>query len=203
MLNILFQSPIAFIVTALGLLLALTIHEFAHAISADHLGDPTPRQQGRISVNPLAHLDPLGTVMLLIFGFGWGKPVQFDPYNLRSPRRDSAIISLAGPISNILLAVFVSLMAKFILPSYLLPLVHPLIYINIVLAVFNLVPIYPLDGEKILSGILPHNLAIEYAAVMKRYGTIILLLMIFPFFGHSPIFNLISPIIGFITNLLV
>jgi len=203
MLNILFQSPIVFIITTIGLLLAITIHEFAHAAGADCLGDPTPRQQGRLSLNPLAHLDPLGTIMLLVFGFGWGKPVQFDPYNLRSPRRDSAIISLAGPTSNIILAIIISLITKLFLPPSFSILAYPLIYINIILAIFNLVPIYPLDGEKIISGILPRHLAYEYHTIMNRYGIIILLLMIFPFFGQSPIFSLISPVINFVTGLLV
>lgn len=202
MLNLLSTSPLAFAIFAAGLIIAVTIHEFAHAIAADHLGDPTPRSQGRVSLNPLRHLDPLGSLMLLFIGFGWGKPVPFDPYNLENPRRDAALISLAGPASNIALAIIISLVAGFIFPSFS-ALAYPLIYINIVLAVFNLVPIYPLDGQKILSGILPHHTAVEYESVMHRYGTIILLFMIFPFFGSSPVSRLISPVINLFTSFLL
>src|SRR3990167_10568404 len=87
-----------------ALLIALTVHEFSHALVADKLGDPTPRLMKRLSLNPLNHLDPIGTLMLLFFHFGWGKPVPFDPFNLRHPRRDAALISLAGPVSNLILA---------------------------------------------------------------------------------------------------
>src|SRR3990167_2370413 len=97
-----------------GLIIAITIQEFAHAFLADRLGDPTPRAQGRLTLNPLAHLDPVGTLMLLIFRFGWGKPVIFDPYNLAHPRRDAGLISLAGPVSNIILAIGLSLILRFI-----------------------------------------------------------------------------------------
>src|SRR3989304_9414536 len=98
-----------------ALLIAVTIHEFAHAFIADKLGDPTPGMQGRISLNPLRHLDPIGTLMLILFRFGWGKPVPFDPFNLRHPKRDSAIIALAGPVSNIILAIFASFILRFLI----------------------------------------------------------------------------------------
>ena len=203
MINLLFNSPPTFLVFTIGLVIAVTIHEFAHAIVADHLGDPTPRSQDRVSLNPLRHLDPLGSIMLLLIGFGWGKPVPFDPYNLKNPHRDAALISLAGPASNITLAILISLIAKLILPTHLLPLIYPLIYINIVLAIFNLVPIYPLDGQKILTGILPRHLSLEYNTIMSRFGTIILIFLIFPFFGSSPVSRLISPPIRLLTNLLL
>lgn len=185
-----------------GLVIAITIHEFSHALAADRLGDPTPRSQGRLTLNPLAHLDPLGTLMLFLVHFGWGKPVIFDPYNLAHPRRDAGIISIAGPISNLLLAILLSLVLNlFPLPIYLFPLLYAIIILNISLAVFNLVPVYPLDGEKILAAILPRDLAYEYQAVMSRYGTIILIFMILPLFGSSPIISLISPVIDFLTRL--
>jgi len=203
MLNLLFTSPLAFLLFAVGLVIAVTIHEFSHAFTADYLGDPTPRSQDRVSLNPLKHLDPLGSLMLLIIGFGWGKPVPFDPYNLKNPRRDAAIISLAGPASNIILAIIISVIANFTLPSHLTPIIYPLIYINIVLAIFNLVPIHPLDGQKILTGLLPRHLSFEYDAVMHRFGTIILILMIIPFSGTSTVSRLILPIIQSITSLLI
>lgn len=187
-----------------GLIVAITIHEFAHALLADRLGDPTPRAQGRLTLNPLAHLDPVGTLMLLLFRFGWGKPVIFDPYNLAHPRRDAGIISLAGPISNLLLAVSLSLGLRFLpLPLFFGPLIYITIILNITLAVFNLVPVYPLDGEKILAALLPRDLAYEYQTVMSRYGTIILIFMILPVFGNSPIISLISPVITFLSRLLL
>jgi len=195
MIKTLFSSPIAFFISAIGLLLAITIHEFAHAFTADRLGDPTPRSQNRVSLNPLVHLDPLGTTMLLFFGFGWGKPVVFDPHNLRNIRKDTVLISLAGPTSNILLATILGLTTTS-------TIFYPLIYINLVLAIFNLVPVFPLDGEKILSGLLPRNLSFEYQNIMQKYGTLILIVLVLPIFGGSPITSLISPIINLIFQLL-
>jgi len=116
MLETLFTNPLLFFVWILSLLIAISVHEAAHAYSAEYLGDPTPRLQGRTTLNPLAHLDPLGTLMLLLFRFGWGRPVQFDPYNLANPRRDAALISLAGPTSNLILATLASLFIRFIPP---------------------------------------------------------------------------------------
>src|SRR3989344_7675802 len=112
MLPLIFSNPIFLILWAGSLVIAVTIHEFAHAWAAEQLGDPTPRLAGRLTLNPLAHLDPIGTLCLLIFRFGWGKPVPFDPFNLANPRRDSALISLAGPASNIALAVVLSFIMK-------------------------------------------------------------------------------------------
>lgn len=187
-----------------GLIIAISVHEFAHAATADRLGDPTPRSQGRLTLNPLAHLDPLGTLMLLVFHFGWGRPVIFDPYNLAHPRRDAGLISLAGPVSNILTAVALALLFRLgIIPLLLIPFVYATIILNVTLAIFNLVPVYPLDGEKILAAILPRDLAYEYQAVMSRYGTFVLILLILPLFGTSPVISLISPIIGYLTTLLL
>ena len=202
MINTLLSSPIAFVVSVIGLLLAITVHEFAHAFTADKLGDPTPDLQGRITLNPLSHLDPLGTIMLLLFGFGWGKPVNFDPHNLRNPRKDTALISLAGPASNIILALILSIVAKSLANSFLGSLLYPLIYINLVLAIFNLVPVFPLDGEKILAGLLPRNLSFEFQSIMQRYGTFILIFLVLPVFGSSPITSLISPVISLIFSLI-
>lgn len=186
-----------------ALLIALTIHEFAHAWMADRLGDPTPQLQGRLSLNPLKHLDPVGTLMLLFFRFGWGKPVEFDPYNLRHPRRDAALISLAGPAVNLILAAVCSLLVKFTPLNSWAILFVPLILININLAIFNLLPVPPLDGAKILYGILPRDWADEYNDFMGRYGTILLILLIIPIGGSSLAINLIMPVINGITGLLL
>lgn len=205
MLSTLFSNPILFLVWAIGLVLAISIHEYAHAVAADRLGDPTPRSQGRLTLDPRAHLDTLGTLALLFLGFGWGKPVQFDPYNLRNPRRDSALIAIAGPVSNLIFATILSLLVHFLPGIDLLSSVFSiLIMMNITLAIFNLVPIFPLDGEKILGGFLPSDLYREFAGIMNQYGTIILILMLLPIAGGvSPISALISPVISFVAHLLL
>jgi Zn-dependent protease len=205
MLQTLFSNPLLFLIWAVGLILAISVHEYAHARAADQLGDPTPRSQGRLTLDPRAHLDPLGTLALLFLGFGWGRPVVFDPYNLRSPRRDSALIAIAGPVSNLLFATILSLGMKIFPTPYLIDsILSILITMNITLAIFNLVPIFPLDGEKILGGILPPDLYREFATIMSQYGTIILVLMLLPIAGGtSPISALISPIISFISKLLL
>lgn len=203
MIGTLFGNPLLFFVWIISLLVAITIHEFAHAYIADRLGDPTPRSQGRLTLNPLAHLDPLGTLMLLLFRFGWGRPVQFDPHNLENPRQDAAKISIAGPISNLLLALVASLLIRFVIPEYFIPMLYPLVFLNVSLAIFNLVPVHPLDGGKIILGLLPRDLAYEWDQIMSRYGIIILLLMIIPIQGTSPIISLIYPVVNFILSLLL
>lgn len=207
-MNDLFSNPFAFIFFSASLIIAITIHEFAHAWAADRLGDPTPRLQGRLTLNPLAHLDPLGTLMLFLVHFGWGKPVQFDPFNLRNPRRDAAVISIAGPVSNITLATISAVVLR------LFPLVSPslaiwigflqtLIVINIVLAVFNLVPIHPLDGFKIVGGFLSPQQAKDWYS-LERYGMIFLLFLLFPILSSTaPINYIITPAINFILSLIL
>lgn len=206
MLDTLTSNPLVFLMSAIGLVIAVTIHEFSHAWVADHLGDPTPRVQGRVTLNPLAHLDPLGTVALLLIGFGWGRPVEFDPYNLKNRTRDAAIIALAGPASNLVLAFVASLLIRFLFPGVNIfseTLIH-LVAINISLAIFNLVPVAPLDGEKIIYALLPKLTAIEYRMFMRKNGLFVLLLLMLPIFGgRSPISQLISPVIGFIGGILL
>jgi len=196
-------DPLALLLFLPALIIAITIHEFAHAFLADRLGDPTPQLQGRLSLNPLKHLDPVGTLMLLFFRFGWGKPVEFDPYNLRHPRRDAALISLAGPAVNLVLATLLALILKFSPSSLFSVFLIPIILININLAIFNLLPVPPLDGAKILYGFLPRDWADEYNDFMGRYGTILLILLIIPIGGSSLAINLILPVINAISNLLL
>jgi len=204
----------------LAFVIAITVHEASHALAADKLGDPTARLMGRLSLNPFVHYDPVGTTLLLVlvvlraFGFpvipfGWAKPVRFDPYNLENPRRDSAIISFAGPFSNLILATFLSIILKIaMIPfspvSFLIPALIPIIMLNVILAVFNFVPIHPLDGGKILVGLLPPKSAHDVDMFLKRYGMIMLFFLIFPTLGGtSPIFAIISPILNTIFGLLL
>ncbi len=204
MLDLLNNLPM-FAIYAVALIIAITVHEYAHAWTADRLGDPTPKLQGRLTLNPLAHLDPIGTLMLFLVRFGWGKPVQFDPYNLANPKRDAAIISIAGPASNLILALGLSILVRVLpLPLALSQLSISIISINVVLAIFNLLPIHPLDGGKILVGLLPRDQAIEVDRFLNQYGTILLLFIIFPFFGQtSLVHTIISPIVNLILNILL
>lgn len=218
MITQLFNNPLAFLFTIVGLLVAITIHEFAHALAADRLGDPTPRVQKRLTLNPLAHLDPIGTIMILLASFGWGKPVQFDPFNLRNPRRDGAIISIAGPIANFTVAVICAILLRLLFASRLtllssslagtatfltIGILEPVIILNIMLGVFNLVPIHPLDGFKIVEGILPDAYARQWKD-LEPYGIIFLLFLIFPIFGSvSPISRIITPIIDTVLRILI
>lgn len=211
MIQDLFSNPISTILYFLALVVAITVHEWAHAISADRLGDPTPSLQGRVTLNPRAHLDPIGTIMLLFFRFGWGKPVQFDPFNLRNPKRDTVIISLAGPASNLVLAIASSLIIRIldlgflplngILPSLLLTFLIQLTIVNIVLAIFNLLPIHPLDGFKIVGGLLPDHYHRQWME-LERYGIFFLIALLLPIFG-SPMTRIISPPINFLLQLLL
>lgn len=218
MIDSLFNNPISFVLWFISIVIAITVHEFSHALTADKLGDPTPRLQGRLSLNPRAHLDPMGTILLLLVHFGWGKPVEFDPYNLRNPRRDAALISIAGPISNMLLAIASSLLLRLLLLSPLGlmangigSLVSPVISgflvqltaINVVLAIFNLVPIHPLDGFKIVGGILLQDQAREWYQ-LEKYGFFFLIFLLIPVFGGTaPISRIIGPIINTLLSILI
>jgi Zn-dependent protease len=208
------------LVWILAIAAAITVHEAAHAWMADRLGDPTARLAGRLSLNPLAHYDRVGTTILLItaflstqgffpFPFGWAKPVMYDPYNLKDPQRDAALISLSGPAANLILALFLALAIRFIPTpfspiNFLLNLFYPIIILNVSLAIFNLIPVHPLDGGKILVGFLPKKEGREASLFLNRYGLILLVFLIFPTFGGASILSLvISPVINFILRLLL
>lgn len=209
MLSYLFTNPLLFFVYIIALLVAISIHEFSHAFVADYLGDPTPRLQGRLKLDPRVHLDPFGLLFLLLFGFGWGKPVQFDPFNLKNPRKDAALISLAGPSSNFILAIILSIVLRslqffnlhffYTIGGFLF---IPIISLNIVLGVFNLLPIHPLDGFKIVGGILSDRKAKEWYG-LERYGIIFLLMLIFPFGNSSMLDIVIRPVVSFALQLLI
>ena len=189
------------------LLTAFAVHEFAHAWAADRYGDPTPRSMGRLTLNPLAHLDPIGSLMLVFVGFGWAKPVPVNPYALE--RRSSAAmmwVSLAGPISNLIMALIASIPFQLGLVSgyvamtnqgTVLPtldyLLYEFVYINLLLMLFNLIPIAPLDGEKVLYYLAPPSVT-RVMDTIRPYGPMLLLLLVFA--GSIAGFNLLWTILG-------
>lgn len=205
MIDLLFSNPLAFIIMFGGLLMSITIHEFAHCWVTDKLGDPTPRARGRLTLDPRAHLDPIGVLALLFTRFGWGKPAPFDPYNLKEPVRDTALIAAAGPVSNIIVAVILSVVLKVgLIPfEWLQIAMIQIMAINIMLAIFNLLPVYPLDGSKILTAFLPKTTAMEYDETMTKYGNIILIFLIIPWNGVSPASQLLSPMINIVLKWLI
>lgn len=198
MINLLFQEPLVFFIVASALIVSLSIHEFAHAYVADRLGDSTARYSGRVTLNPLAHLDPVGTLMILFMGFGWGKPVPFNPYNLRNPRSDAALISFAGPASNFLLAGVFVVFSHLINAGLIVnQFIYLIVFYNLSLGFFNLLPIHPLDGFKVVNGLLPVGLSFQWRQ-MEAYGVVILLIMI----ATGSIGKLIQPLVGFSLMLL-
>jgi len=167
-----------------AILIAITFHEFAHGLMAYRLGDPTPKYQGRLTLNPLAHLDPLGTLLLIVAHFGWAKPVQVNPlYFHGDRRRGMMLVSLAGPFINLVLAyvaaLFIGLMFREKIPynPVFLSFFQACVQINLVLAAFNLIPVPPLDGSKILAGILPRESA-GFIYRIEPYGPVVLMLLI-------------------------
>jgi len=148
----LISNPWQFIGFIIALLVAITIHEASHAWMANFYGDPTAKLHGRLSLNPFVHLDLFGTIFLLLAGFGWGKPVPVNPNNFKNPKLDNLTVSLAGPMSNFLLAAGLGLLYRFfVFPAVLSELLILIIFFNLVLMIFNLLPIPPLDGSKVLA----------------------------------------------------
>lgn len=185
------------LISLLAVIISITIHEFFHAFAADKLGDPTPRAYGRLSLNPMAHIDPLGTILLPLFGaisgfpvIGWAKPTPIDPFNFQNPRKGEIIVSLAGPLSNFLLAFLVSLFPN--------QITFTISTVSLYLGIFNLIPVPPLNGSKILLNLLPVDEAAKIESSFDRYGYFfIILLLVSGLLG-----KIIQPIFSFLINLL-
>jgi Zn-dependent protease len=196
---------------AVPILVAVTFHELAHGLVADRLGDPTPRSAGRLTLNPIKHLDPIGAIVFIITRtIGWARPVPVNPYNFKDPVKGMLYVSLAGPLTNFLIAFIASLIYKAILNLQVDPqvadrIVVPLalmvrytVILNIGIGVFNLLPVPPLDGSKILMGLLPPRLAMRYARI-EPFGFIILLGLII--LGIVDI--IIFPVVRLLAGLLI
>ena len=190
------SSFYAFIPLAPGILAALTVHEFAHGWMAHRLGDNTAKDMGRLTLNPLAHLDPIGTIMLFLVHFGWAKPVPVNPYNFRDPRKGMVWVALAGPGSNVIFAALQGFVFQIMFKAGMIEFgsfgyrVFTLaIFINLMLAFFNMIPIPPLDGSKVVAGLLP----VQYLPMWERFerrGYMILMgLILVSYVLHIPIFG--------------
>lgn len=201
------------ILLAPPILLALTLHEYAHGYVAYRLGDPTAKSLGRLTLNPLHHLDPIGTIAFFLINIGWAKPVPVNGAYFRNPKKDMLWVALAGPLTNLFLAVASAIIAKtlyllysglpdtFLINAIFIPVLAMLeasIWINLVLCVFNFLPIPPLDGSRILMGLLPDEMAGAYAS-FEKYGFVVILLLAFT----GVLSSMIMPIIEFARNILI
>jgi len=181
LLNLLLKDPLAFILIAVPLLYAIIFHELAHGWVAYRLGDPTAKLRGRLSLNPLKHLDPMGTIMLFIFGFGWAKPVPVHFTLLRGNRTGMILVSAAGIVTNMLLASIAVFLTRLLSPSpstVLAGLLYYFAQINIILAAFNLIPLPPLDGSKILMGFASPSVQ-NFLLRIERYGFFIIIALLY------------------------
>jgi Zn-dependent protease len=194
-LTLLFSDPTVFLAIVVALVVAITIHEFSHAAVATAQGDDTARSQGRLTLNPIRHLDPFGTIFMVLAGFGWGRPVPFSPAQLRNKRYGPVMVSLIGPISNFVLALASALVLKALRSTdnqTLLLFVAVFLRINLILGIFNLLPIPPLDGSRLLAALLPPSRQ-GIVRFLDQYGIYLLLgLILLP--ALNPNLNWLEPL---------
>ncbi len=202
----LFQNPLQFLYVLPAIIIGLTLHEWAHAYAAYRLGDPTARNLGRMTLNPLAHIDPIGFLMLLLIGFGWAKPVPVNPRNFKNYKRDDIIVSLAGIFTNLVVAflfsfVYVAGILKWglVTNEAFMSIFGSIITINLALAIFNLIPIYPLDGSHVFETLLVRKIPRVFM-FLRQYGQWILLALLISGVVSTVLSYLISAISsGFFT----
>jgi Zn-dependent protease len=197
LLNLLLNDPLTFVLLAIPLMYSVVLHELAHGWMAWRMGDPTARWQGRLSLNPIKHLDPIGTIMLFIFGFGWAKPVPVNFNYIQDARKGLILVSSAGIITNMILAFLAFFVYRLLSPVQGTATATFLFYlaqINIMLAAFNLIPIPPLDGSKILMGFLPESLQRSFSR-LEPYGFFIIIGLLF--------LGALNPLIAFFRGLIL
>lgn len=197
-ISLLFEQPQLFVLFVVAVLVAFALHEFSHAAVATMQGDDTARRHGRLTLNPIKHIDPFGAILLLIAGFGYAKPVPFQPARLRSRRFGAAMVGLAGPAMNFLLAILTALTIRtgLVVDGFALDFAVLFFRLNVVLGVFNLLPIPPLDGSRVLAAALPPSKQ-RIVFFLDQYGIYILLaLVLLP--AINPQFHWLSPIVGFV-----
>lgn len=197
LLQVFSSNPIQGVAWVLGFLLALSVHEAAHAYAADYLGDPTARFAGRVTLNPAAHLDPFGTLLLFFLGFGWGRPVPINPGNFRNRRAGEILTSLAGPLSNFCVALVLALPLNFLTTpgsgAYIF--LQTVIFLNVIIMVFNLLPIPPLDGGGVVAALLPVDLAVKY---LQKGPVVLFVLILADYILHI---GILSQIIFSVANI--
>lgn len=222
--DLLLDDPAGFVrlmvVVAISLVVAVTVHEFSHALVANGLGDGTAKRLGRLSLNPARHLDPGGTVMLLVAGFGWGKPVPVDPHQLAHGHTGSTLVAAAGPLANLALAFLLAIPIKMGLLTSTGPdlsritrvmtggflegvadILGLIIFFNLLLAVFNLIPLAPLDGSRVLAGLLPRNRVQAYTRLQRQGPLILVGLVLLDFmFDFGILWAVIGPVVRGLTT---
>lgn len=213
-IDLAFSNPIAFLMLlaafAFSMLIGLSFHEFSHALAARALGDRTAERAGRLTLNPRAHLDPIGSAMILLAGFGWAKPTPVNVMNTRHPMQSLALVALAGPASNLVIAALASIPLSLGLVA-MLPFSDAVelffvmvIQLNVLLAVFNFLPLAPLDGFKVVQGLLPRDLARSFGRLEAWGPGVLFLLIALPWLTNgsiNPISTVMSPMVGFFLNI--